>query len=148
MPFEWYTNGMATPGQLVEATAAVLGVPRATVALYDRVLAENGLRTKTGRGRSAAKINSRDAAHLLLAVIASPISGTSTKDAAKACKTYASLPSLPKASLAEHFATFGLPSLASLSRSHLLVDALSALCDAAARGGRLKSNTANCLRIG
>jgi hypothetical protein len=73
---------MATPGQLVETTAAILGIPQPTIALYDRVLSEHGLRSKGGRGRSAAKVNARDAAHLLLAVIGSSMSGASTKDAA------------------------------------------------------------------
>src|SRR5262249_53061916 len=107
---------MATPGQLVDATAAVLGVPRATVALYDRVLAEHGLRSKAGRGRSAAKINSRDAAHLLIAVVASPLFGRSTKDAATACESYASLPNLKRASWQENFSVFGLPALAKLPK--------------------------------
>ena len=46
---------MATPGQLVECVATALDVPQATVVLYDRVLAENGLRSKGGRGKSAGR---------------------------------------------------------------------------------------------
>jgi hypothetical protein len=125
---------MATPGQLVETTAAILGIPKPTIALFDRVLAEHGLRSKGGRGRSAAKVNSRDAAHLLIAVIGSSMSGASTKDAARACKIYASLPILRRASWPENFAMFGLPALANLPKNHSLVDAFSTLIDAAARG--------------
>jgi len=125
---------MATPGQLVETTAAILGIPQPTIALFDRVLAEHGFRSKGGRGRSAAKVNSRDATHLLMAVIGSSMSGASTKDAARACKIYASLPNLRKASWPENFSMFGLPSLANLPKKHSLVDALSTLIDAAARG--------------
>jgi hypothetical protein len=116
--------------------ATVLGMPQATVALYDRVLSEHGLRSKGGRGRSAAKMNSRDIANLLIAVIASPISGVPTRDAARACETFASLPKLGKASRAEQFAVFGLTALANLPKKHLLVDALAKLIEAASGGER------------
>jgi len=111
---------MATPGQLVETTAAILGIPQPTIALFDRVLAEHGLRSKGGRGRSAAKVNSRDAANLVIAVIGSSMSGASTKDAARACKIYASLPIARNASWPENFAMFGLPALANLPKKTFL----------------------------
>lgn len=60
---------MATPGQLVDAIAAATGVPRPTVADYDRRLAESGLRKSGGRGLSAAKMGPEDAAALLLALL-------------------------------------------------------------------------------
>jgi hypothetical protein len=129
---------MATPGQLVEAMAAVLGISQATVALYDRVLAEHGLRSKGGRGRSAAKVTSRDAANLLIAAIASPVSGSSTREAARACKVYGALPNLKKASWPENFTKFGLPILAHLPKKHSLGEALSALIDAAGKGEQFK----------
>jgi hypothetical protein len=66
---------MATPGQLVECVAAALNMPQATVVLYDRVLAENGLRSKGGRGRSAAKVTAEDAANLLIAIAGSSAGG-------------------------------------------------------------------------
>ena len=59
---------MATPGQLVQVMADILGIPKATVTQYDRVLAEKGLRSKGGRGTSAARVTSRDAANLLIAL--------------------------------------------------------------------------------
>ena len=86
---------MATPGQLVQAMADVLGISRATVTVYDRALAENGLRSKSGRGMSAARVTSLDAANLLIALAASPVFGFSAKDAVWNCQTYASLPLSP-----------------------------------------------------
>lgn len=126
---------MATPGQLVQVMADSLGISKATVTQYDRVLAEKGLRSTGGRGTSAAKINSRDAANLLIALAASPMLGLSAKDAAANCEAYASLPVLgldlaPR----KNFAKFGLPTLADLPKRHSFGGALSALIDAAARG--------------
>src|ERR1700730_13281650 len=66
--FEW---GMLTPGELVREVAAITGVPEATVAVHDRNLAVAGLRTRHGRGTSAAKMTARDAAHLLTAIMGS-----------------------------------------------------------------------------
>ena len=71
---KWCRREMATPGQLVKAMAATLGLSEATVGQYDRVLAENGLRSKGGRGLSAARVTAADAANLLIAIMASPIS--------------------------------------------------------------------------
>jgi hypothetical protein len=64
---------MATPRQLVETVAEVLGVSVATVIVHDRNLstAPVPLRTVAGRGRAAAKITAVDAANLLIAVSAS-----------------------------------------------------------------------------
>ena len=73
-PFACYTDRrrveMATPGQLVQAMATALGISVATVTQYDRQLAENGLRSKGGRGVSAAAVTARDAANLLIAIAA------------------------------------------------------------------------------
>ena len=82
---------MASPGELVAVMADTLGVPRATVAQYDRALAENGLRSSGGRGLSAAKVKAADAANLLIAIMGSPISGAPIKDAAQTCKLYGAL---------------------------------------------------------
>ena len=62
---------MATPGQMVQTMADVLGIPAATVSQYDRQLAEAGLRTTGGRGPSAAKVGATDAANLLIAILGS-----------------------------------------------------------------------------
>lgn len=82
---------MATSGQLVKAVADSLNIPAATVALYDRILSEAGIRTKGGRGRSAAQMTTRDAANLLIAVISSPITGPSIAGTIAQWTTYSSL---------------------------------------------------------
>lgn len=87
---------MATPGELVEVMADTLGINPATVTLYDRVLSENGLRSKAGRGTSAAKVSAKDAVNLLIAILA-PVAGASIKEAARACKLYGALPSHERA---------------------------------------------------
>ena len=64
---------MATPGELVDTMAEVLGLPIATVTQYDRQLAENSLRSRGGRSRGPAqKVTPRDAANLLISIMASP----------------------------------------------------------------------------
>ena len=85
---------MATPGQLVQVMADVLGIARATVFQYDRVLSEHGLRTKRGRGTSAAKVTSHDVANLLTAIGASSPLGLSAKNAVEICKKYSALMSI------------------------------------------------------
>ena len=47
---KWPRRGifMATPGQLVKCIAEALSIPEASVVQYDRLLAENGLRSKGG----------------------------------------------------------------------------------------------------
>ena len=119
---------MATPGQLVQVTAGVLGIPTATVTQYDRVLAENGLRSKSGRGPSAAQVTSRDAANLLIAVAASPLFGSSAKDLVRNCKLYGSMPLVAGRSK-RNFSQIGLPILDRLPKEHSFGDALSALID-------------------
>jgi hypothetical protein len=134
---EWQEKQpMATPGQLVQIMADVLGISKATVTQYDRVLAENGLRSKGGRGTSAAKVTPRDAANLLIALAVSPIFGLSAKDAVRNCETYSSLRhrEIWKAlNWPKNFAKFGLPTLADLPEKHSFGDALSALIDAAGK---------------
>jgi hypothetical protein len=125
---------MATPGDLVRTMAELLGIPVATVVQYDRQLAEAGLRSKRGRGTSAAAITAADAATLLIAIAAAPLSGPTLKDAVRSCQAYGSLPIRWEASRPKRFRNFGLPTLASLRREHCLHDALSVLIDGAARG--------------
>jgi hypothetical protein len=135
------TFGMATPGQLVQVMADALGISKATVIQYDRVLAENGLRSRSGRGTSAAKITSHDAANLLIALAAAPILGLSAKDATVSCEAYALLSrgAVVKGSKwKETFTKFGLPTLASLPKGHSFREALAALIDAAGKGEVLK----------
>jgi hypothetical protein len=60
-----------TPGQLVKAMAIALDVSEKTVTEHDRNLVVAGLRTKGGRGRSAPKVTTLDAARLLVATLGS-----------------------------------------------------------------------------
>jgi hypothetical protein len=123
-------SAMASPGQLVQTMAAALGISVATVAQYDRQLSEKGLRSKGGRGSSAATVTSHDAANLLIAILAGP----TVKEAARTCEMYGSLKANGKGSFANRFPQFGLRSLAELPKRHSFQEALSTLIDAAARG--------------
>jgi len=98
---------MVTPGQLVKAMADALGISAATVTQYDRVLAENGLRSKGGRGLSAARVTTADAANLLIAIMGSPVSGAAIKDAARTCKVYGALPNYETSSTREKLRLLG-----------------------------------------
>src|SRR6516225_8593497 len=119
---EGEVDSMATPGQLVQEMADVLGMSKATVTQYDRMLAENGLRSKSGRGKSAAKVTARDAAYLLITLATS----RSATDAVRNCKAYASLrDDVFSGESPENFAMFGLPTLARLPENHSFGDALS-----------------------
>jgi hypothetical protein len=62
---------LVTPGQLVNAVAIALNVPTETVVQHDRNLVVAGLRTKGGRGHSAAKVTLLDAARLVTAILGS-----------------------------------------------------------------------------
>lgn len=59
---------MASPMQMMECVASALGVDLATVVSHDRNLVTAGLRTKGGRGTSAARMTSADAANLIIAL--------------------------------------------------------------------------------
>ena len=118
---------MATPGQLVLTMAGALGVSAATVALFDRVLAEHGLRSKSGRGTSAAKVNARDAANLLISILGSPMEGAAVKAAATTCRTYSALPLLSRASSAPVFGVLGCRKLHHCPRSIRSVTQLQTL---------------------
>lgn len=59
-----------TPGALVRAVAAAFDLSEAVVAQHDRRLAEEGFRTKGGRGASAPQVTAEDAAKLIIATLA------------------------------------------------------------------------------
>jgi len=124
---------MATPGQLVRCIAEALRMPEPTVVQYDRLLAENGLRTKGGRGTSAAQVTAMDASNLLIAILGSPIAGASIKPAIDVCKTYGRLPVKlgGTSQMVKSFKKFGFPTVAKLSPSHTLREGLAALIQAA-----------------
>lgn len=131
---------------MVKRIAEASGIPEATVTVHDRNLADAGLRTKGGRGRSAAKMSATDVANLLVAVAGSSM----VKDAVQTVEDYSALPSrsgstsLRKDSQSFHhsgnsppgwdLSSFPVPALQSLPANHSLRDALVALIEAAADG--------------
>ena len=128
---EW---GMATPGQLVQAMADVLGIPAVTVAVYDRQLSEAGLRTKSGRGTSAAKVTSTDIANLLMAILGSPVFGPSIKTAAQTCEKIGSSYIIDGTDNLETFSKIELKTLAALPKRHTFREAFVAIIDGAVSG--------------
>lgn len=82
---------MASPGELVRTVAEVLGVPEPTVVVHDRNLVKAGLRSKGGRGRSAARVTAADAVNLLIAVAGSAWYHSGIKDTVATVKDYAPL---------------------------------------------------------
>jgi hypothetical protein len=81
---------MVTPANIIDVISDQFGVPRATVAMQDRMLVTSGHRLITGRGR-AARGSPDGAAALLLAVAATPLSGPAIKDTAVHYERYARL---------------------------------------------------------
>ena len=114
---------MTTPGEMVKCAAAALGVPEMTLTQIDRELVTNGLRTKGGRGRSAAKMNTGDVANLLIAAA----SGSLVKDTVQAVNAYSKLPCNPSAQWV--LEGFNLPALQSLPANHTFGEALCAFIE-------------------
>jgi hypothetical protein len=115
---------MATPKQLVQAVAEILAISEATVMVHDRNLATatpTALRSVAGRGRAAARMTARDAATLLIAVVAS----SNVKDSAKAVADYGGLVADPR-----YEST--IKRYDDLPLDHTFRDALTALIEAAA----------------
>lgn len=117
---------MASPKELVAVVADVAGLPEGTVTQHDRNLSLAGLRSMGGRGRAVAQVTPRDAAHLLIAIIAAQ----NVKDSARAVQRHGqmrldepwSLPFLP------------IPELLALPAGHTLVAAVTALIEAGISG--------------
>jgi hypothetical protein len=128
---------MATPGDLVHGVADALGVPEATVVQLDRILADAGLRTKGGRGLSAAQVTSGDATNLLIAICGAPIHGPSVTGSLNTYNRYASLRAYHGVSselgdfarLKKKFSTLG-----KLPPGHLFREGIAALINAVAAG--------------
>ncbi len=105
---------------LAKHVATVLGLPETSVASHVRNLREAGLLTKTGRGITAARMTSRDAAHLLIATSAS----LNVKDSVRTVSEFGNLVSFYGRS------RIALPTFRNLAADHTVLDALSALLDA------------------
>lgn len=121
---------MVSPGGFRTVLAVPLGLPEETIAVYDRYLRTEGLRSKSGRGASAAKITPRDAAHLLTAILGSG----EIKHAAASVRRYAETRPLGRGSAKKLYRSTGLDELISLPAAHSFVDALEALIASAATG--------------
>lgn len=121
---------MASPGELVRILADVLGMPPATLVVYDRVLATEGLRAKSGRGWAAARLQPTDAANLITAVLGSGF----VKDAALTVQRYSDTRPQAEQSSDDLFGQSGVSELAALPVDHSFVAALEALIASAVSG--------------
>lgn len=130
---------MATPAQLMETIRVATGTPLATVIDIDRKLTKAGLRTKGGRGLSAARMTPRDAAHLLTAILAAPQSN----EAALAVERYTHTHVDQERSSKGLFGAAGLDDLAELPPRHDFVTGLAAVITSATSDAlfRLKCGT-------
>jgi hypothetical protein len=121
---------MATPAQLMETISIATGVPLATVVDIDRKLAKVGLRNKGGRGFSAARMTPKDAAHLLIAMLAAPQSN----EAALAVERYADTSVDKKRSDEGLYSIGDLGDLAGLPARHGFITGLSGVIASAVAG--------------
>ena len=89
-----------------------------------------------GRGLSAARVTSRDAANLLISICGAPIAGASVKETLSTCKRYAPLRAYRSNGDLGSFSAVSsqLPTLGKLAAGHSFADALSALIDSLAMG--------------
>jgi hypothetical protein len=128
---------MASPRQIVDLTAEILGISVATVIVHDRNLATapTPLRSVAGRGRAAARITAVDAANLLIAAVASE----SVKDSVKTVLAYRDL-------VADGPIDMGVRLYDELTENHTLGAGLTSLIQAAA-SQEIMSNQKFNLRI-
>src|SRR3981189_795269 len=124
------------PSQLTEAVATILDVPEPTVRQVDRHLVTAGIRQAHGRGRSAKTVTPVDAANLLIAIAAAPISGSAIIESASNYEKFASLPAVGQLppTLATWPATIKSKHLGRLQCGHTLRDGIAALIWAAPAG--------------
>ena len=125
---------MATPAQLMETISTATGVPLATVVDIDRKLVKAGLRTRAGRGFSAAQMTSVDAANLLTAILA----GSRSNESALAVERYAQTRVDKERSSERLFGAASLDDLAALPARHRFIDGLAAVIASAAAGSLYK----------
>jgi hypothetical protein len=119
---------VASPGELVRKVSELLGIAEPTIVLHDRNLVVAGLRSKSGRGTSAARMTARDAAHLLVAVLGSG----HVKDAAETVRRHRQ--ALFHKSASGGYGDSSITALRDLPLDHSFVDAIEALIAAGADG--------------
>lgn len=124
---EWLMAGLP---ELVEVVSAAVGIPAPTLIVYDRTLLEAGLRSKQGRGRAASTLSPRDAAHLLTAILASPM----VKDSVHSVERYAATRPRQRFGEGGGFEALHIPELSALTGESSFLDALEALITAVASG--------------
>ncbi|MGD0185313.1 MAG: hypothetical protein ABSC25_08685 [Roseiarcus sp.] len=115
---------------MVETLSEATGAALATVVDIDRRLVKAGLRTKGGRGLSAARMTALDAARLLTAIIGSPQATAS----GEAVRRYAETHVDRRRSSEGLFGGIEVDDLARLPARHSFVDGLTALIASAANG--------------
>jgi hypothetical protein len=126
---EWHrVELVASPGELVWKVSELLGIPEPTIVQHDRNLVVAGLRSKSGRGSSAAKMTPRDAAHLLVAVLGSDQVRHSVQTVRRYSETR-----LHKAT-SKGYQHSAIAALIELPADHSFVDALEGLIAAAVDG--------------
>jgi hypothetical protein len=124
---------VASPGALVRKVSELLGIVEATIVQHDRNLVVAGLRSKRGRGNSAARMTFRDAAHLLVAVLGSH----HVKDSAETVRRYMETRLHKPTSIGYGETT--VAALINLPADHSFVDALETLLAAAGDGSLEKA---------
>jgi hypothetical protein len=120
---------VASPGELVRKLSELLGIAERTIVLHDRNLVVAGLRSKGGRGNSAARMAARDASHLLVAVLGS----SHVKDSAKTVRRYKET-CFHKSASGGGYDDSTIATLRNLPPDHSFVDAVEALIAAAVDG--------------
>ena len=128
---------MATSGQLIEGMANILRYPKQEVLKHDRFLAEQRLRTVGGRGRSAARMTSLDAASLLGSIMAAPANNDPLHKSADSWRSYRDLPCMARlqkveGSEADTRWQSGIRQLDALPEGHTAVAAIAAAIECAA----------------
>lgn len=121
---------MASPVQLLQTLSDVTGIPLPSLVDTDRRLVKAGLRSRGGRGFNVARMTTRDAAHLLTAILGS----AQANHSAEAVSRYAATQVDRTRSSGGLFAGSQLNDLASLKPSHSFVDGLAALIGSATAG--------------
>lgn len=131
---EWDHVGeklVASPGELVWKVSELLGIPEPTIVQHDRNLVVAGLRSKSGRGTSAARMTPCDAARLLVAVLGSDQVKNSAQTVGRYSETRIHKPT------SEGYQHSAVAGLIRLAPDHSFVDALESLI-AAAQDGSLQ----------
>ncbi|MFG1399901.1 hypothetical protein [Roseixanthobacter pseudopolyaromaticivorans] len=117
---------MTSSTELSARIARVFGITEATALLHMRIVREAGILTQGGRGRSSARMTSRDAANLLIAVAGASAVKDSVKPLSYQAQTWVKHGTWEE--------TLSVPELLALPLDHRFSDAVTALVDSAVSG--------------